>query len=1095
MYSMRFFIVSLVLVATIPILTVAGLNAYSGVRDAEEQSVGRLRQTAIEKSAIVTRWVNTKKELLTTLSARPASKALTCESSIQDFLRLDREWVSVLLMRPNGEIACSYNLVDFRPPNASAMLATPLVANVISTSSFGIGNIVYGPAGGNWLIFFGQPIFDEANQPLGYIFVASDLAIASKQLFGNRQDSAVINVVDRERVRLMRWPEPDQYIGKPVSSATDKAGESLPYGALITAPYGEALLTVGEPVADTKWQVTVSIAREFVVAEVRSKANILTATLASLVAFVVGVAYFGARLLSAPIQQVATLARAAAANQLFSEPSFRFAPTEITETAKSLLKVNQDLAASEARYRSIIDTSPVPAALNDDRGNIVFVNAAFVITFGFRKEQIPTLGDWWPKAYPEIGYREWVMAEWARRLNDMDRTGAHFSEMDVKVYASDGRQLWASASARRISINGESFILVTLVDITEREKSREKERLYTQIWEQSSDYLTVFDKGGRVVDINPAGAKALGYNRDEVVGRSSSEFLGEQVPDKDSQRLRDEADDRGASFVERVIRRKDGSSVRVSSTILPLRDAQGNVTSRLVVSKDQSQEEQRQALLRRYASLLASAADPILTIDRSGVIQFCNPAGLDAFGYTEQELAGQHLDLLLPRDVHKLHRNWIEGFFASSIDSRAMASLRTVRGQKKCGAELKLQITLSKSNDPDGVFATAVIRDITSRVQLEEQLKQTEKLAAFGQLTGGIAHDVNNDLAVILGAAELINEQAQGGSRLDVLSKRIIGTVERSASLVQRMLAFSRKAEIVPVDLDLSISVKEIVESMRRTLAGRVDLRYSPPSQPAWVHVDRSVLESSLINLAVNARDAMPNGGTLTFAVATERREIGEVVSDWVVLMATDTGIGMSEEVRNRVFEPFFTTKPMGGGTGLGLSTVYGFVHQSGGNIEVQSEVGKGTTFTIWLPQIALPGAHRQAGSAGAVGPTDVGKTVLIVEDNEILRTTLKEQLQAIGSRVIEAGTVDEAQALIAQHHAGLDYILSDLDLGAGPSGIDLAEWVKQQGYSIAGAIVSGYLSVPNERIAVAGWDRIQKPVKIKEVAELLKGDRAKARA
>ena len=228
----------------------------------------------------------------------------------------------------------------------------------------------------------------------------------------------------------------------------------------------------------------------------------------------------------------------------------------------------------------------------------------------------------------------------------------------------------------------------------------------------------------------------------------------------------------------------------------------------------------------------------------------------------------------------------------------------------------------------------------------------------------------------------------------------------------------------------------------------------------------------------------MPDGGTLTFALSTERREDLVGSSDWVVVSATDTGIGMSEETRQRVFEPFFTTKPLGGGTGLGLATVYGFVKQSGGDVDVQSTLGKGSTFTIRLPQVQPPEGPRQQ-------PADkdqhgLNQIVLIVEDNVMLRTTLKEQLQDIGCKVIEAGTVDEAKAAIGQH-PGLTFILSDLDLGAGLSGVDLAEWVKQQGYMIPGAIISGYLSAPNERITAAGWTRLQKPVQIKEVAQMLK--------
>jgi signal transduction histidine kinase/CheY-like chemotaxis protein len=476
-------------------------------------------------------------------------------------------------------------------------------------------------------------------------------------------------------------------------------------------------------------------------------------------------------------------------------------------------------------------------------------------------------------------------------------------------------------------------------------------------------------------------------------------------------------------------------------------------------------------------------------------VEYLNPAYTRLLGYTLQDISSldDWFALGYPNPVERLtHRKSVISYLESSTDSLSVPNNGInnlpVPSKFVCHAKNGKRLTVNGYITPlpsfRGRFLSTVV-DVTREVELQTKVAHAERITALGQLTGGIAHDVNNDLAVILGAAELINEKADAGSRFGVLSQRIIATVERSASLVQRMLAFSRKSNIEPVNLDFGKAVGEIVEAMRRTLGGRIELCYSPSPDSVWVHVDRSLLESSLINLAVNARDAMPGGGTLTFAVSTERRDIGGGMSNWVALSAADTGIGMSEDVRKRVFEPFFTTKPMGGGTGLGLSTVYGFVHQSGGDIDVQSEVGKGSTFTILLPQIAPPDASRRAGGAGDAGPADVGKTVLIVEDNELLRTTLKEQLQDIGCQVFEAGTVEEARAIISQR-TDLDYILSDLDLGKGPSGVDLAEWVNQQGYQIPGAIISGYLNAPIEKITAAGWSHLQKPIQLKQLIAIL---------
>ena len=322
---------------------------------------------------------------------------------------------------------------------------------------------------------------------------------------------------------------------------------------------------------------------------------------------------------------------------------------------------------------------------------------------------------------------------------------------------------------------------------------------------------------------------------------------------------------------------------------------------------------------------------------------------------------------------------------------------------------------------------------------LQEKMHQSDKMAALGQLSSGVAHDVNNDLGVIVGSAELILEESAHGSREEVLSSRIIATVKRSTDLVRRMLAFSRQADIAPEPLDLVVFLQGFIDTLGRTLGAHIHtrLRLADRTQDYWVSLDRSMLESSLINLAINARDAMPTRRMLTFSLTCER--CGRDEPDIVLLTVADTGTGMSETVRRRIFEPFFTTKPAGGGTGLGLAMVYGFVQQSGGRIDVASEVGAGTRFLLRFPKVPPP--STAAGDRTKPAETEKrAHRVLLVDDNAALRVTLREQLASLNCIVHEAADFEQA-ANILRSGEPVGFILSDFDLGSGADGMALARW------------------------------------------------------
>jgi signal transduction histidine kinase len=353
--------------------------------------------------------------------------------------------------------------------------------------------------------------------------------------------------------------------------------------------------------------------------------------------------------------------------------------------------------------------------------------------------------------------------------------------------------------------------------------------------------------------------------------------------------------------------------------------------------------------------------------------------------------------------------------------------------------------------------------DITAAKQNEEQLRQAQKMETVGQLTAGVAHDFNNLLTVVLGNLELLHEDLGENRKQKDLAERAIGGATRGAELTHRLLAFSRKQTLAPERIEIGKIVSGMIDLLRRTLGETIAIETALDKNLWLCKADPGQLEDVLLNLSINARDAMPDGGKITieagnaplddeYAAAQVEVEPGE----YVVITVTDTGIGMPPEVREKVFEPFFTTKEVGKGTGLGLSMVYGFVKQSGGHITIYSEEGRGTTFRIYLPRIeAETGPEENTIQTNDDLPAR-GETILVVEDDADLRTLVVNLLGDLGYAVLEAGTAPAALQQL-DTTSGVNLLLTDLVLAGGMSGRVLAEEVQQRFKGIKVLYMSGY--------------------------------------
>ena len=342
----------------------------------------------------------------------------------------------------------------------------------------------------------------------------------------------------------------------------------------------------------------------------------------------------------------------------------------------------------------------------------------------------------------------------------------------------------------------------------------------------------------------------------------------------------------------------------------------------------------------------------MMLVDPQGRIALVNAQTEKMFGYPREELLGQSMDILIPSRVRDKHHLSYKSYLAQPV-SRAMGMGRDLYGRRRDGSEFPVEIGLNVFNSEEGNFVLSVMVEITERRRLEAALVQSQKMESLGQLAGGVAHDFNNLLGIILGSLELLGTKHANvqGQRLIAQARR---TVDRGIALTARLLAFSRRAPLITETVDLNRSLEEMLELLTRTLgkANRIAMKLSPD---LWLtHVDRQQIELAILNLALNARDAMPRGGTITLethnAFVASAFE-GICAGDYVVLKVTDTGCGISPEALSRVVEPFYTTKPPGKGTGLGLSMVHGLAHQLKGGLHIESTVDVGTTLSVYLPR------------------------------------------------------------------------------------------------------------------------------------------------
>jgi PAS domain S-box-containing protein len=766
----------------------------------------------------------------------------------------------------------------------------------------------------------------------------------------------------------------------------------------------------------------------------------------------------------------------------------------IDVTARKL--VEDELRRTRAFLYNVIDNVPAIVSVKDVRSDYsyVLVNRQCEEYFGLSRDEIlgRNVHDLFEKDKAEI-----LQA----RDRELEQAGTQTFGDERPVHSAD-RSI-EFINMRRTVIAGDDgkprYLLSVIDNVTERKRAEEELRrtraFLDAVIESVPATIIVREAYGdhRYVLINRACEQFLGVTRDKVIGRTVREVLPPHAADVIEARDR-ELLERGHSIfdVENLLNTPDQGVRYMTAERLIIRDDGDQPKYLLTVIDDVTERRLAQDKLLEANELMRAVIDAspvaITGSKPSGEMIIWNQAAETLFGYTAEEALGRcAVDLIVPDDM----RTEFATSRAKAFNGESVRKL-VERRKRKDGTIIDVELASAPVFNEDGSVRHCVvaIEDITNRKMLEEQLRQSQKMEAIGQLTGGLSHDFNNLLAIIIGNLDLLREHVGWNPDAAEAVEEALGASLRGADLNRRLLAFARRQPLQPKNLDLSELVAGMAKLLTRTLGEHIEINLAT-SDGLWpVLVDPAQLESALTNLVVNARDAMPSGGRLTIGtrnISIDRDYANAhsdvTAGDYVVLEVSDTGVGMPPEVIAHVFEPFFTTKGKEKGTGLGLSMVFGFVKQSGGHVQVYSEVGVGTTLRLYLPRAARAAIEEKPHAVVNALPRG-HETVLAVEDNPGLRLILVKQLEDLGYRVLQAENAKSAVDILRGDDA-IDLLFTDIVLPGGTNGADLARMAEAMRSNLKVLFTSGFPEAafgPNGALP-QGASLLGKPYRKEELA------------
>jgi len=684
-------------------------------------------------------------------------------------------------------------------------------------------------------------------------------------------------------------------------------------------------------------------------------------------------------------------------------------------------------------------------------------------------------------------------------------------EMRLEL-GDDLRFLYVTAMPIR-SLTGQTDQCIVMVqDVSDlkvlrrsQEDLKTSEERFRSIFEHAATGMVTVNPDGRLLQVNPAFCRFLGYTPEELRRLTIQEITHPEDLAVTCQVL--QMGRTGAIRVlaiEKRYLRKDGSVAWAHTNATWIQDATGNPLYSVKLVQDISERKAAEEALReseaRKGAILDTALDAILTIDHQGKVLEFNPAAERLFGFLREEVIGKNiLDEIVPPEEKDTIRQGLESYLHTGVNPLKgghveMAALR------KNGMRIPVEFAVSRIRIAGVPAFTAYIRDLTDRKKVEEALRQREeqvrhgqKMEAIGTLAGGVAHDFNNLLTGILGYAELLKMGSKPGEKVHQAAEVIEKAATRAASLTQQLLGFARRGKHQNVLVDLHAPIQEVTGLLSATLDKNIRLRLDFATPTAPVQGDPGQMSQIILNLAVNAADAMAEGGDLVFHTETvdltpdqRRRHDGTLPGRHVLVAVSDTGSGIPPDVIPRIFEPFFTTKDQGKGTGMGLAMVYGIVQNHGGFIEVDSALGCGTTFRLYFPEVREQESRSLQKAGGEMVEPGSG-TILVIDDEDAVRSVATAFLEEMGYRVLTASDGEEAVAVFRASHEPIDLVIIDMVMPA-MGGRECFRALKSIRPGLKAVLSTGYdFNAAVQEILDEGMRGfVQKPYQLRQLSEVV---------
>jgi PAS domain S-box-containing protein len=1099
------------------LLPAFALIVHSGIEqrnDAIVEMQGHAREIADAAAAEENNLITEIRQLLTTLSRLPTFRSGSGEAFRQvgnELLHDNPRIQNLARVDLDGNIVASVFPLS-RPVNIAGR---SYFRNAIKSGDISIGDYQLGLVPGKTTLNFAYPVRGEDGRPASVLYAALDLDWINREqarMTGHVPPGATLTRVDRNGVVFAQFPDIPGWRGArfPIAKVLEAVRRLDNEPVEATGPDGLSRFYVfsriDRPAGTGNAYVILGIPGPMLF----DKGDRLFRTRLAGLALVALLGFLAARLgvdavLLRPARVLLDATRRFGEGDLSARSGLPPSGDELSalaagfdRMAESIEQREQERRADAARLsaaleqlRALYDASPDMIALHAGDGTVIDVNDRTLETLGFTREEI--IG----KAPADFSREGFTPEQAAAHLREAFAGGT--PEFEWLSRRKDGTTFPTEVRLRRFDRVDEDgltrpYVLASIRDISARRRQeaelREAEQLYRSLVETLPDSVAVTDVDGKITYVSPRTVAMFGADRPSaMVGTSVFDWIDPAEHERTCANLRNVMDGRHSDDNEYRLRRADGSPFVGATNAMPLYDAEGRVKGMIATTRDITERRHQEEALRRsnalFQALISASPLAIAILSPEGVVREWNPAAERISGWPAESAIGRHL----PIDPE-------------TADAASRAILARMRSEERVtGMELarpRKDGTISvvnfssallhdASGEVDGILLLG--EDITDRKlaearheELEAQLRQSQKMEAVGQLAGGIAHDFNNLMTVVLGQIDTIRKRwtdPKLAGRLDEIDK----AGQRAATLTRQLLAFSRRQMLQPRVVDLNAVLEDMRTILDRLIGDNYRLEIEPAAGLWPVLADPTQIGQVIVNLVVNARDALPEGGTIRLSTRNIPAQAGGAAgqgpdspADTVRLIVRDDGVGMDAATKARLFEPFFTTKEVGKGTGLGLSTVYGIVMQSGGDIRIESAPGEGTTVEVLLPRSEGEALLPIYDTSPADPPQGHG-TLLLVEDAGHVRAMVREILEEYGYSVLEADNGQAALDAAAAHDGPIDLLLSDMVM-PGMSGRKLSEAMRAVRPGIKVLLMSGYAEDPAVRAGILKqeYSFLQKP-------------------